>query len=369
MFLYNQLIKSNRENNRKFLKFVLVSIVAPVKISMMPSAPPTTELPPPAAHQRPKISFSIDSIVSSGESKRRNKSEDESEIESDMNTKVLNRSQPVSVSEKHHDSSLLSDKAFERAFPGVNKLDLLNQFRNVQHPLVNLHNHIQQQLHFNQQRVAADNGNSLSPGSNSERIPHSHLRHNFQVPPTTVRNRILQSNLDSDGSTSAANNRATLSPVDNRNSSAVSSRSPSPTDIPKSPSSQSPVPMPGCSSPESRSIGSPSNNSQAGEVHHRQNPTHLPNPVQIVPPQALQQFPHFNPLGAPNYPGIPGVHPHHPGMPPWGPPPNAPHHPVAHPLYPWLLARHTRLFPPRFGPGEFRYPTFCYCDLFPIVKA
>lgn len=69
---------------KKLFQFVIVSIIAPVKISMMPSAPPQVSNDLTAVH-RPKISFSIDSIVSSkkdggGSAKSVNDSEQQSKL-------------------------------------------------------------------------------------------------------------------------------------------------------------------------------------------------------------------------------------------------------------------------------------------------
>ncbi|OXA56777.1 Homeotic protein empty spiracles [Folsomia candida] len=98
----------------------------------------------------------------------------------------------------------------------------------------------------------------------------------------------------------------------------------------------------------------PPNNDQ---MHHHSSP---PN-VQGHPPPGLP--PHFAayPPGMLNFAvqaaaAAAAQSHHHPGLPWMGPPhphPHHPHHPgaSAHPLYPWLLAKHSRLFPHRFGPG------------------
>lgn len=365
-------ITNSSVNSKKLIHFVIVSIIAPVKVSMMPSAPTTAVLPPPppTAIHRPKIGFSIDSIVGAeggGESKKHqnskisnNHSDHEEEI---SKLKSFQRSQRLSSTENEkngNNSSAPSSpdpfcKETEERFARV---DLKPTNLPYPFPLHHLNNnnsigngpirpipfpiHPQRQLPHLLHPAYASINNSISSGggvsNNSSNNHHEKVGDN----------------------NSAVNNRA----------SSTSSRSPSPSnESRKSPLPDSPpLSRPGSSASVTETTTIPGSNSP---ITHNINPStgHHVNQLHPSFPSAPGQRPQMSPgmMGPQGLPPPFGGYPpgvlnfaaaaaaahHHPGFPPpWAQHPHQNHPASTHPLYPWLLARQSRMFPHRFGPGK-----------------
>lgn len=270
------------------------------QIIMMPLAPTSTELP--AAH-RPKIGFSIDSIVGGGGG---------------------GGSTNLSAGHRSHRSGSLTPPSPEPSSTEISA--------KTGSPRGDTGYHIHNHLHHHH----------LLNNNNHHHRPPSHGSAGSVSPPPN--HRISSSSREN--SVSVSNNSSTNG--NNRSASVNSNTSASST-----PPIQSKSPLV-FSSPNQ--LPPPPNNDQ---MHHHSSP---PN-VQGHPPPGLP--PHFAayPPGMLNFAvqaaaAAAAQSHHHPGLPWMGPPhphPHHPHHPgaSAHPLYPWLLAKHSRLFPHRFGPGNY----------------
>lgn len=243
---------------------------------MMPLAPTSTELP--AAH-RPKIGFSIDSIVGGGGSK--------SHLSSHRS-----RSESLTPPSPEPSSTEISAKT---GSPRESSFH-------------NLHNHLHHHHLLN-------NNNSVTAANNNHR-PDSNGSTGSMSPSAHRVNGSRETSMNISNNTNGNNRSASV----NSNTSASTT-----------PPIQSKSPL----------VFPPSHVPQ-NDMHH-----HSPAGHPGLPPHfAAYHFAAAAAAAAQNHhPGLPWMQPH--------PPPHHPHHPASsHPLYPWLLAKHSRMFPHRFGPGN-----------------
>jgi homeobox protein EMX len=257
----------------------------------MPLAPASTELP--AAH-RPKIGFSIDSIVGGGGSK------------SHLSRSRSNSLTPPSPEPSSTEISAKTGSPRESTFHN------------------NLHNHLHHHhLLSNNSSSANNNHRPTSNGSAGSASPPARHISSSRENSISISNNSSTNGINRSASVNSNTSASTTPPIQ----------------------SKSPIVFP------------PSHLLQ-NEMHHpspQGHPHGLPPHFAAYPPGMLN----FAMAAA-------AAQNHQSHMPPWMQPPqhHHPHHPgaSAHPLYPWLLAKHSRLFPHRFGPGKdlFHFYSFLF---------
>lgn len=328
----------------------------------MPLPPSSTDLP---RAQKPKIGFSIDSIVG-GEEERT-----VCTIQSTKSHPNENRSEKYTSDDNEQYSQTSSTPSPEPSFTDIS--DKTTTAKNL-NPFTHLHNqnqflnnnstanssnisHVRKPIILPNHHLLSQGSNNSSPLVNhSSRItsPSSTTTNTLSNHPNTSNNRIISSSKDfrynsinSDGVTTTSSPSPPPHPTN-------PSRSPSPLENSNdSLNTKSPIPL---SSPHAIPQDS---------HHHLQNPTprlhhpltphsHLAPHLPPIGPHGMPQFAGYPP-GMLNFAAVAAAaavqHHQHPGLPGWMPP-GGPHPPPNHhPFYPWLLTKHSRLFPHRFGPG------------------
>lgn len=333
--------------NKKLLKLLLATCVTPSGIlssNMMPLAPTSSQLP---ATHKPKIGFSIDSIVGKGEGKDNNRSLRSSGIPSQRlargssNDDRDNEAYMATPSPKPSSTDISAQSSNEATAA-------LSQFRGLSRDYPLMHGQFHHPLY-------SLNNNEMKRGScQTKPIPivPSHLPHRQAQSPVSNRsspNSRPSSVTGNHNSIISSSSKERVQKNNRQVTTTTLSRSPSPevTDIcnknsrPTSADSNVPVITSETNeAPLSTSLGPPAPLLQAS----------------VGPPPGLPQFPPGYPPSMLNFAAAAAaaVAQNHPALPVWMQPPHAshPHHPAAHQLYPWLLAKHSRFFPHRFGPGK-----------------